>query len=144
MNLGQFARRMAAISSGIPENVAELMGKVALSVDQAVVLGTPVDTGRARSNWIVSRGAPDSRTRSPYSPGNKLGLGETGNLSGALDQAKGEVNAFKLSDGSIWISNNLKYIGKLDAGGSRQAPAGITAIGVAAGVAAVPQARIIR
>ena len=144
MDLGQFARRMAVISSGIQPNLASAMKKVALAVDQAVVIGTPVDTGRARSNWIVSKGVPAEGTLSPYAPGTKLGIGETGNLKGALDQANAEVVAYKLKDGPLWIVNNLHYIGLLDGGSSRQAPAGITAIGVAAGVAVVPEARIIR
>jgi hypothetical protein len=144
MSLGLFARRMAVVSSRMGTELAKAMQDVTIAVDQAVVLGTPVDTGRARSNWIVSRGSATSKKIAPYAPGSKLGLGESGNLQGALDQAKGEVAAYKLSDGDIYISNNVHYIGLLDGGSSAQAPLGITEIGVAAGVSAVNNARIIK
>lgn len=144
MSLGLFARRMAIVSSRMEPELEATMRKVTLAVDQAVVLATPVDTGRARSNWVVSRGKATSKKIPPYAPGSKLGIGESGNLQGALDQARSEMSSYKLAEGDIYISNNIHYVSILNGGTSAQAPRGFIEIAVNAGVAAVHNARIIK
>lgn len=120
-NLSQFAERMRLRSLQVERGVDKIVKMTALAVDQAVVLGTPVDEGRARSNWIASIGSPVSETREPYSPGSKLGLGESGNASAAIAQGT-EVIRASPPNTPIFITNNLSYIAKLNNGSSRQAP----------------------
>ena len=144
MNLGQFAKRMQDIASGIGTNTEDIMKKIGIAVHTSVVSHTPADTGQARSSWILSKGGPASETNTPYAPGKNLGLLESGNLAGSVNQAKGVLGSYKLSDGTIWVSNNLDYIGELENGKSDQAPKGMAKIGVLAGVAAIPQAKVIR
>ena len=120
-NLNQFASRMRLRALQVSEGVDNVGKRAALAVDQAVVLATPVDTGRARSNWIVTTGAPSGGTRGPFSPGSKLGLGEVGNASAAIAEGRAVINS-KAPKQAIFISNNVNYIAELNNGSSRQAP----------------------
>lgn len=46
----EFQKRMGTLAKNIKVNVPKVVQKAALVVDQTLVTGTPVDTGRARSN----------------------------------------------------------------------------------------------
>lgn len=77
----------------------------ALQVDRELVNETPVDTGRARANWLPSINSPRTET-----------VGES--------NAESPLNLnYKLGD-TIYIANNLPYIRRLNDGHSQQAPAG--------------------
>lgn len=124
-------------------NVDKTVRMAALAADQAVVLGTPVDKGRARSNWIVSLGAPSRTTIEPYVPGEAGSTGSA-NAQAALAQGSTTIGGYDgLIHGAIAISNNLPYIEKLNQGHSAQAPAGFVQKAVQSAVRAVKQARII-
>ena len=116
---GKFSQRIQRIAQDVEAASVEAMRKVALAVDAAVVLGTPVDTGRARSNWRVSIGTPVDGEIPPYKPGSHLGLGETANAAKAMEQ--GYRTIYLHNDTSdIWISNNVPYINMLEHGHSPQ------------------------
>ncbi len=133
-DLRQFAGRIRVIGQRIEQNADAMVRKVALAVDSAVVIGTPVDTGRARSNWQVNIGSPADGTREAYSEGKD---GSTGgaNAQAAIDQGKAEIGKYR-GGSSIHITNNLPYIGRLNDGWSAQAPAGFVEKAVLVGVAA--------
>jgi len=139
---GQFSRRMNIRAHGLPEAINRLVRAVALAADQAVVLATPVDTGNARSNWQVGLNAPVVSERTPYAPGNRLGLGEQANAQAAMEQAR-QVVAGRGFGQSVWISNNVNYIGKLNEGFSRQAPANFVEMGILAAVEAARQGKLL-
>lgn len=80
---------------------------VALIVETDLVNNTPVDTGRARANWIPTLNSPANFTNLALSP---IGI-ET------------VLNSFKTAD-TILLTNNLPYIQKLNDGSSTQQPAG--------------------
>jgi hypothetical protein len=124
-------------------NVPKVVQKAALVVDQTLVTGTPVDTGRARSNWQVSTSGPASGERSAFVPGTKGSTGAA-NIDAQLAYARGVILGYQ--SGSIWISNVLSYIGILnsEATPSVQAPPGFVQIAVAAGVGAVKGARVLQ
>ena len=63
--------------------------KIELAKDIAygVINLTPVDTGRARSNWIAKIGSPASHTRKPFVPGIHLGRTERANLGASYAAA---------------------------------------------------------
>lgn len=85
--------------------------------------GTPVDTGHARANWIVSIGEPPS---------------EQSAASGAAYQnGVTRLLSWKLGDGDIFVGNAVVYIQRLDAGHSKQAPAGFIEAAIARAVATV-------
>jgi len=142
--LEQFARRISLIGTGVVEEADRLVRTVALAADQVVVLRTPVDKGRARSNWIVGLDAPPRTTIEPYSPGEK---GSTGGANGSAALAQGAAVISGYSgwrNSSIAISNNLPYIDRLNKGWSRQAPAGFVEAAVQKAVRAVKRARLIK
>jgi hypothetical protein len=134
---------MQARAKRIDMAIDNLVKKVALTADQTVVLATPVDTGRARSNWITTINSPNSGTIDPYSPGDKLGIGETANAQAAMDQAKAVV-ATRMRGQSIHITNNLEYIGELNRGTSKQAPSNFVGKAVLAAVNAIRSTKVIK
>lgn len=69
--------------------------------------GTPVDTGHARRNWIMSVGSPDTVER-----------GQGG------DDGRASIIAWTLADGPIYVNNPVPYIGRLNDGWSKQQPQG--------------------
>jgi len=140
MSLDRLARRMIIRASNVPREVQKVKKKAALAVDQAVVLGTPVDTGTARSNWIVSLEEPTGRTQEAYKPLEGGDMSETGNAKAAIAQAKAAINGSKPGQ-DIHITNNLPYIVPLNEGSSAQAPAAFVEEAVSAGVNAVRRAR---
>lgn len=142
-NLDEFSRRMTVIAASVELGAERIVRKCVLTIDQAVVMATPVDTGRARSNWTVSRGSPSTRTRQPYAAGAGLGVEEGANAQAAINQGASEVAEYKLSDGPIYVSNSLPYIEALNDGHSAQAPAGFVQEAVQVGVQAVRGARIL-
>lgn len=97
---------------------------LALNVDanlrESPPLGTPVDTGWAKANWVPSVGSPfngiaDQREPTPGDMARRMG-----------DQQEG-LNAllsWRQADGPIFVTNNVPYIGALNAGHSPQSPPG--------------------
>jgi len=120
-NLSEFSRRITLRGRKIAEGADALTRKVALAADQAVVMGTPVDTGRARSNWIAALGGPASEVIEAYAPGEE-GSTEAANTQAALDQGAAVISGYR-SGQEIHITNNLPYIQRLNDGYSAQAPA---------------------
>lgn len=141
--LSQFSSRMARIAARVPEQADKAVRKAALACDQAIVMATPVDTGRARSNWIASLDVAAGDEIEAYSPGEE-GSTSGPNAQAALDQAQGVIAGYDGDrNASIHITNNLPYIGPLNDGHSAQAPAGFVSTGVQAGVAAAKTVRIL-
>lgn len=128
--LGEFGKRMKRHGENVEKNATVLVRKCALAVDSAVVIATPVDTGRARGNWQVALNAPASGTLEVE---DKSG-------AGAIAQGSSTIAGHK-SGGSIHITNNLPYIGRLNDGWSAQAPAGFVQKAVLIGVAAIRGAK---
>jgi hypothetical protein len=128
-----FAKRMGAIAVVVEGNVEKAMRKAALAIDSAVVSATPVDTGRARSNWLPNFDAPASGTVAATS------------AAGATALVAGKVASFDLTKNkSIHITNNLPYIRKLNEGSSSQAPAGFVRRAIFAGVGAIKSIKLLR
>lgn len=108
------------------KGVDDAVRATALLADQTVVLATPVDTGRARMNWIATIDVP-AEEPVPINPGGvERSLAES---RAVIATYNGEVNR------AIWLTNSLPYIQRLNAGSSQQAPAGFVekAVGVARG-----------
>lgn len=121
--LGQFSRRITQIGANIPRNADKLVRKVALAADQVVVMETPVDTGRAKSNWIVTLGHAATDPIAPYAEGEG-GDTAAANETAAQAQALGVIGRYNGDMRvAIFITNNLPYIDKLNKGSSKQAPA---------------------
>jgi hypothetical protein len=140
-SLEEFARRVRIYGRNVDKNIGRVVREVALVVDRELVLATPVDTGRARSNWIVNLGSAATGSRDPYTPGEKGSTGEA-NAQAAIAQGNATIGLRK--DGQdIYISNNLPYIGRLNEGSSAQAPAQFVEQAVQRAVQVVRKARVV-
>lgn len=121
--------QVRAVIQALERHVAQNMVALALQIIANLVAspargGTPVDTGWARANWIPKIG------QEPQSVSGSRDAVTT------TDQAKGqgELLKYTLNQGSIYISNNVYYITRLNAGSSRQAPAGYVQDAIKRGV----------
>lgn len=120
-NLGGFSKKMRKASKVVFTNADKLVRDVAEAVLQAVVTDTPVDTGQAKSNWIVSIETPASGTRDAYVPGTK-GSTAVENIIATVEIGREKLTAYT-SGQEIHITNNLDYISALNDGSiSKQAP----------------------
>lgn len=131
MNLREFSQRIGIIGTTVAENSEKLVRKVGLAVDASVVIATPVDTGRARSNWLVRLDVPTDATIAAYFPGKEKSTAGV-NAAAAIDQGKATIAGYRTGQ-TIHITNNLKYIGRLNNGYSAQAPAAFVEQAVQAG-----------
>lgn len=131
-DLGEFARRIRVHGRNIETNSSDLAKKVAVAINQVVVLATPVDTGRARANWLVGLSNPVTEEVEQEDP------------SGVSTIAQGNARILTRRRGqTIFISNNVEYINKLNEGSSSQAPAGFVELAVQAGSRAVRGSKIV-
>lgn len=141
--LAQFARRMRQLGRNVEENAPRATRRVALAVLQTVVTSTPVDTGRARSNWVVSSsGVPRRSERDAFSPGEGGSTAEQ-NSEVAISVGGQEIDRYRGQVG-ITISNNLPYIEALNDGSSAQAPAGFVETAVQVGRSVARRQRVLR
>jgi hypothetical protein len=125
------ARRFYRLAAGVEVATFTVQKDQALDVQYELARNTPVDVGTARSNWRIAIGRPHtgrikayvpyvSRHRRPYGPGGSKS--ERANLNRVLEQGKARLA--KYTKGSIYITNNVPYIGPLDRGHSKQAKPG--------------------
>ena len=93
---------------------------VTLKLFGAVILDTPVLTGRARANWRIQEGQP------------QLAVVDREDKSGgvALKEVETAVQASS-GDTTIYLANNLPYIKRLEEGYSQKAPEGMVRRNVA-------------
>lgn len=101
---------------------------------------TPVDTSQALSNWQVSIGSPVDSKIPPYYPGEG---GSTRNASAqaTIDAARNTLKS-KRPGVTIFISNVLPYIRRLNDGYSKQAPAGFVERSVLIGRNVIKKAKL--
>ncbi len=83
---------------------------VTLGIYKDVIIGTPVDTGRARGNWQLAIGS---------APSGEVARLEKGKGSSQRRQAESRTKR-PLAGKSVFIANNLSYIGELEEGASKQ------------------------
>jgi hypothetical protein len=130
----------------VERNTLKIVKRAAIAADQTAVLKTPVDTGRARANWIVTVGAPGAGTPAD-ALGPKGGKGKRGvkgqAANEALEKGRIKIAEYKLGRGGIFITNNVAYIVALDAGSSAQAPQGMTADAIRAAQKQLGAARLL-
>lgn len=76
--------------------------------------------GRFRANWNLSFGSPDLTTTEQIDPSG----------SAAKGRVVAKMAQYKLSDMSIYLTNNLPYAQRLEEGWSGQAPQGMVRLSV--------------
>lgn len=141
-----FARNMSNLADRVRRNGPAIQRRVALAIDQTVVLATPVGNpdlwkhaapkgyvgGHARGNWQVGIGIAPEGTLDKVDP------------TGAEALAAGESAIHGSKPGEdIHITNNVPYIVPLNEGHSTQAPAGFVELAIADGQAAARGSSIL-
>jgi len=122
----------AAVGRELREFLSNLMRDVMLLAADNVTNSTPVDTGHAASNWVLSTG-------SPYA-----GIdGSRAAVSTAAQEAGIErIQHYDIGrDGPIFLRNNVLYIQFLDQGWSQQAPPNYVALALQAAARRAPRGR---
>ena len=109
---------------------ADVLRRAALAVLSTVVTSTPVDTGRARSNWLVSTTVRASGVVQPRSAGETIQAGQAALIG--------------LKASKVLITNNVSYIRGLNAGSSRQAPANFVERAVSLGLAQIQKTKLFK
>ena len=109
-----------------------LTKRIAFGIHRKIVLGTPVDTGRARASWnIVAGESPDMSTADQFNvEAGQNDKRRDANAAAASGFAVAKQGKVPEADYFI-ISNNLPYIERLENGYSKQAPQGMVRIAVA-------------
>lgn len=151
LSLGGLAVRLDEINRAVQKDINRLSVDIASNIAYEVAKRTPVDTAYARANWITSL-KPTNDVLMPYKAypsryrRNRRGnLGKGGSFTervnswGVRNQAASALIRKEPED-DVYITNNTPYIGFLDKGTSKQAPAGFVGMGITAGVAAAVKA----
>lgn len=121
-DLQQFSRKMLIVAERIPAGASRVVRAYAGDFHEGAVRGTPVDEGYHRSNWVITVGGPfNAEITTPYSPGKHLGINETGNADGAIQQGRAALKGHR-EGVAIYVTNNGRAIETLNDGYSQQAP----------------------
>jgi hypothetical protein len=91
-------------------------------------LGTPIDTGWASANWVPSVGEPfidklADQVREPTA-------GQIAARAAEATAGENDVLSWRNTDGPIFSTNNVPYIGALNGGHSGQSPRGFVQIAI--------------
>lgn len=120
-SLDHLIDRLEYFEQALPRVVGKFMGEVAKVALTEVVSGTPVDTGAARSNWIVSRGVEVDRIIPPHFPYPKFTdpekFFEVVNTEAAVDDGARVLAETGEPEGlgaPVFIQNSVDYIGALN------------------------------
>ncbi len=132
----QFSKKMGQIAGRIEARSADAVRRAAVVADQVVTTTTPVDTGRARANWLASIGLTP-REESEVDPPEQTG-------ATAITKALAVIATYRTGRGTIFISNNVAYIQQLEAGSSAQAPGGMVRQAVQAAQAEARRTRLLK
>lgn len=115
--MSDYKKQITAIKVGIDKHLSKTVRLTSLAVLGEVIKNTPVDTGRARGNWWLGINEVPAEV---HAAENKA---EGAALQNAASQAATQKIGTYQPDQTIYISNNLPYIRKLNEGHSIQAPA---------------------
>ena len=114
-----FALDLKAFGDLSEKRMLAVAKKSFIDVGSMIVRKTPVDTSRARSNWI-----PSINTMSTEITADNKNLG-------LIDaEMRSEANKVKLGD-TMYLTNNLSYIVPLEFGWSKMAPSGMLRTSIA-------------
>jgi hypothetical protein len=119
-----------AFARDVEETVIEFVTEIVALLQET----TPFLTGHARANWVPSIGRPYITVTDQQGRRDTRGRFTR---SGAQASGLAEIVSYKLSQGDVFITNNVPYINRLNSGHSTQAPAGFIEDCVATAIARV-------
>lgn len=130
-----FTLDVKAFCDKAKKNPEIVMRKVSMKLFSAIIMGSPVDTGRFRNNWFANFGPTPSSEITAYT--GKQGTAAISRVSKVITESRG------LSWTELTLTNNLPYAAVIEYGGykpgdgpntvggfSKQAPSGLVGINV--------------
>jgi hypothetical protein len=134
--IGDLQRIMNEYAKAVRFGTTRLVQNAAMGFQEAAVRATPVDTGKARSNWRASIDFllyGEIPAYSPYPKRSGPKLNETANANAAIAQAYKTIKQFNAEKHSaVIIQNDSPYIGKLNDGTQSRQSSNMIEIGVLA------------
>jgi len=121
-NAEGFARSLMAMADYVDGSVEKVIRKACIDLYRRIATRTPVETGRARASWSLTTADTDEVAEDKkYSEQELVGI----------INSKSAGFSAEISDGVVWITNNLDYIEYLENGSSSLAPNGMVAVSLA-------------
>jgi hypothetical protein len=116
------------------EKYEQFFRRIVFGLYGRITDGNPVDSGRSRANWFVTRGTPSSEVDGFEGTPKAKGGDPDSNAAAAAARAESRPAAvsYRQPYEMFWITNNLPYIEALELGTSGQAPSGFVRIAIAA------------
>ncbi|MBP8005312.1 MAG: hypothetical protein KAZ18_00170 [Acinetobacter sp.] len=108
-------KKPSSFTVKVKQDAEKLISNIGMDLIQGVIIGTPVDEGVARGNWIASDEPDKTFDKNRKDP---TGQG-TINKAFVFFSQKAKLGSL------IYLQNNLPYIEKLENGSSDQAPKGM-------------------
>lgn len=100
---GTFSAQISQFSKGTRTRIETIRRGVTLKLFNAVILDTPVLTGRLRGNWRISEGNPILDTSDRVDPSG----------AGVMREVEAAVAA-STGDTSLFLSNSLPYAARIE------------------------------
>lgn len=119
---------LAGLRGFVRGEVIALGVNVNANLRDAPPLGTPIDTGWASANWVPSVGA--AYGASPAEQPADLSPAQVAAANLVAEQGLNAVLGWDFNNGSIFSTNNVPYIRRLNDGSSTQSPSGFVAIAI--------------
>lgn len=134
------------VDTVVPEKHLAVQKKVAIDLFGKIIEKNPVGNpdlwkesslpppkgyvgGRSRANWAISIKKPGKTASADAKPED--GVYHEQEISGTQEAAGFAAMATAKPGGTIWIFNNVRYIGALEDGHSGQAPVGMVKVALA-------------
>ncbi|MBJ8482624.1 hypothetical protein [Acinetobacter vivianii] len=108
-------KKPSSFAFQVKQDAEKLIGNIGMDLIQGVVIGTPVDEGTARGNWIASDEPDKTFDKNQKDP---TGQGTINKVFVFFSQ-KARLGSV------IYLQNNSPYIERLENGWSGQAPNGM-------------------
>lgn len=133
--LDNFATRIRRHARNVSQNSDTMTRRAFKAAGKAIIMGTPVLTGKARGNWRSSLNEPNTEiietVRGPIIAANRS-YGEV--VATAKAYRKGNT---------LYLTNSLPYIERLNQGWSKQAPAGFIQMAFQIAVSVVRSTKLL-
>ncbi len=154
--LGDLASKMQALREQLPTYANEKKKEAVTVVHNELLLRTPVDTGQAVSNWIVSVNAPVADDYFAYAPSPRGAMlngvwthtvdpSVTREANAPFAQEQRDLTlATTEPEEIVYITNSLPYIQRLENGSSSQAPVGFVDASILVGTTTFESASAIK
>jgi hypothetical protein len=139
-DLGYLAKRMGQLAKKVERNADKAVRDTVNAIAPVLVYATPVQTSRARANWQGSINAPITTVL--YGKPDKPPTVDSGATMG-ITSLKAAAVAYRPGS-TVYMVNNVPYIGKLNRGSSAQAPAGFVLLAVLTGARTIRKARLLK